>query len=84
MTLKLSMTCGPYDRAKALIDGSVKLERIDLAITVNSDDVSRHLQGMQGKFDVVEFFTSRYIADLRTQYFWFCRPNIAPERFQEG
>jgi 4,5-dihydroxyphthalate decarboxylase len=64
MTLKLSMTCGPYDRAKALIDGSVKPEGIDLAITVNADDVSRHLQGLRGEFDIVEFFTGRYIADL--------------------
>ena len=29
MMLKLSMTCGPYDRARALIDGSVKPEGID-------------------------------------------------------
>ena len=26
MALKLSMTCGPYDRARALIDGRVKPE----------------------------------------------------------
>jgi 4,5-dihydroxyphthalate decarboxylase len=64
MTLKLSMTCGPYDRAGALIDGSVKPEGIDLSITVNDDDVERQRQAVRGDFDVCEFFTGTYIADL--------------------
>lgn len=64
MTLKLSMTCGPYDRASALIDGSVKAEGIELAITVNDDDVERQRQAARGDFDVCEFFTGTYIADL--------------------
>jgi hypothetical protein len=29
MSIKLTMTCGPYDRAQALIDGTVKPEGID-------------------------------------------------------
>ena len=33
MTLKLSMTCGPYDRARALIDGRVKPQGITLDIS---------------------------------------------------
>jgi 4,5-dihydroxyphthalate decarboxylase len=64
MTLKLKMTCGPYDRSRALIDGSVKPDGIELDITVNADDVSRQAQGVRGMFDVMEFFTGRYIADL--------------------
>jgi 4,5-dihydroxyphthalate decarboxylase len=64
MMLKLSMTCGPYDRARALIDGSVKPEGIDLSITVNDDDVERQRQAARGDFDVCEFFTGTYIADL--------------------
>ena len=64
MTLKLSMTCGPYDRAQALIDGSVKAEGIELAIAVNDDDVDRQRRSARGDFDVCEFFTGTYIADL--------------------
>jgi 4,5-dihydroxyphthalate decarboxylase len=64
MTLKLSMTCGPYDRALALIDGSVKAEGIELAINVNDDDVDRQRRSAGGEFDVCEFFTGSYIADL--------------------
>jgi 4,5-dihydroxyphthalate decarboxylase len=64
MAHKLSMTCGPYDRARALIDGSVKPEDIELAIAVNDDDVERQRQAARGDFDVCEFFTGTYIADL--------------------
>jgi 4,5-dihydroxyphthalate decarboxylase len=64
MTLKLSMTCGPYDRARALIDGSVKPDGIELAVTVNDDDVDRQRRSARGEFDACEFFTGTYIADL--------------------
>ena len=64
MALKLSMTCGPYDRARALIQGSVKPEGIDLVISVNDDDVDRQQRSARGEFDVCEFFTGTYIADL--------------------
>jgi 4,5-dihydroxyphthalate decarboxylase len=64
MALKLTMTCGPYDRARALIDGNVKPEDIDLAITVNDDDVERQRQAARGDFDICEFFMGTYIADL--------------------
>ncbi|MGH7773151.1 MAG: hypothetical protein ACREQA_13070 [Candidatus Binatia bacterium] len=64
MALKLSMTCGPYDRAQALINGTVKPEGIELDIHVNSDDPGRQTQSREGKFDIVEFYTGMYIADL--------------------
>jgi 4,5-dihydroxyphthalate decarboxylase len=64
MALKLSMTCGLYDRSQPLIDGRVKPRDIDLEIHVNSDDRSRQRDGREGKFDVAEFFTGIYMADL--------------------
>lgn len=64
MSLKLTMICGLYDRSIPLIDGTVKPEGIDLEIRVNSDDVSRQREAREGKFDVAEFFTGTYIADL--------------------
>lgn len=64
MPLKLSMTCGPYDRAAALIDGTVKPEGIELDITVNDDDVERQRRAARGDYDVCEFFAGTYIADL--------------------
>lgn len=64
MALALTMTCGPYDRSRALIEGVVKPEGIDLEIHVNDDDVGRHFEGHGGHFDIAEFFTGRYIVDL--------------------
>lgn len=58
------MTCGPYDRAAALIDGRVRPDGIDLDITVNDDDVDRQERAARGEFDVCEFFAGTYIADL--------------------
>ncbi len=64
MTLTLSMTCGPYDRARALIDGRIKPQGIELDIAVNDDDVDRQRRAARGEFDICEFFTGTYIADL--------------------
>lgn len=58
------MTCGPYDRSQALIDGSVRPRGIELEITVEADDVSRQSRAVVGAFDVAEFFIGAYIADL--------------------
>jgi 4,5-dihydroxyphthalate decarboxylase len=63
VALKLSMTCGPYDRARALIDGSVKPEGIDLEIYVNQSP-GRQTKIDGKEFDAAEFYTGTYIADL--------------------
>jgi 4,5-dihydroxyphthalate decarboxylase len=67
MALKLSMTCAEYDRSRPLIDGLVKPRDIDLEIHVNSDDRSRQRDVREGKFDIGEFFTGIYMADLEYQ-----------------
>ena len=64
MPLELTMICAPYDRARALIEGTVKPEGIDLRVHVDADDVNRHFDGHGGHYDVAEFFTGRYIVDL--------------------
>ena len=64
MALQLTMTCAEYDRSRPLIDGTVQARDIDLAIHVNSDDRSRQRDIRDGKFDIGEFFTGIYMADL--------------------
>jgi 4,5-dihydroxyphthalate decarboxylase len=64
VALKLTMTCGPYDRARALIEGTVKPEGIDLEVTANGDDQVRQKQAREGRFDVCEFYTGTYITDV--------------------
>ena len=48
MALKLTMTCGPYDRARALIDGTVKPEGIDLEVHVNQRSGPAYQNRWQG------------------------------------
>ena len=57
------MTCGPYDRARALIDGTVKPQGIDLEVHVNKSP-GRHTKIEGKEFDAAEFYTGTYIADL--------------------
>src|SRR5574341_1406335 len=64
MSLKLTMTCAEYDRSRPLIDGLVKPCDIELDIHVNSDDRSRQRDVREGNFDIGEFFTGIYMADL--------------------
>ena len=64
MSIKLTMTCGPYDRARALIDGTVKPEGIDLDVYVNKDP-GRHTKIDGREFDIAEFYSGLYIADLQ-------------------
>ncbi len=71
MALELTMTCGPYDRARALIEGTVKAKDIELKIVVNSNDATRQEQSREGKFDIVEFYTGMYITDLPYRTFGF-------------
>src|ERR1044072_9567697 len=67
MALNLRITCALYDRSQPLIDGRIKPRDIDLDIHVNSDDRSRQRDAREGKFDIAEFFTGIYIADLEQQ-----------------
>ena len=57
------MTCGPYDRARPLIDATVKAEGIDLEVFVNKDP-GRHTKIDGRGFDIAEFYSGLYIADL--------------------
>jgi 4,5-dihydroxyphthalate decarboxylase len=65
------MACGPYDRAQALINRIVKPEGIDLDVRVISADTERQSRGSKSEFDMVEFFTGRYIVDLPFKSFGF-------------
>ncbi|MDG6905895.1 MAG: ABC transporter substrate-binding protein [Nitrososphaerota archaeon] len=60
--MKLSLCCGYYDRTKALFDGTVKPEGIELAIQKysNPDDLFRRTL-QKNEFDVSELSFSNYI-----------------------
>jgi 4,5-dihydroxyphthalate decarboxylase len=58
------MICGPYDRARALIDGRVKPQGIELDVTVNTKDPGSPAQLRRAPFDAAELYTGTYMADL--------------------
>ncbi len=60
--MKLSLCCGYYDRTKALFDGTVKPDKIELAIQKysNPDDLFRRTL-QKNEFDVSELSLSNYI-----------------------
>ncbi|HEY2987739.1 MAG TPA: PhnD/SsuA/transferrin family substrate-binding protein [Candidatus Binatia bacterium] len=70
MALKLTMTCGPYDRVQALVNGTVKPQGIDLAIQI-AKDPGRPKAVREGNFDVAEFYSGLYIADLAHKTFGY-------------
>ncbi len=61
------MTCGPYDRARALIDKRVEPVGIELDLTVNPKSPGSPVYALEGKFDAAEFYTGSYMADLPTR-----------------
>jgi 4,5-dihydroxyphthalate decarboxylase len=56
--LKLRIGCGDYDRTKALFDGSVKAEGIDIDWTPVNVPHTLFVRVLQGEFDVAEMSLS--------------------------
>lgn len=48
--LKLSMTCGAYDRTRALIDGTVRPEGIELDVCSDDDHLGRQQKIRDGGY----------------------------------
>ena len=63
MALKLAMTCGPYHRARKSNQWYGETGRIDLEIVINPDP-GRFTKINGREFDVAEFYSGLYIADL--------------------
>lgn len=78
--LKLTMTCGAYDRARALIDKRITPEGINLEITVNGNDPGNQTKSRQRSFDIVESYTGRYIADLPYRSLGYTAIPVFPRR----
>jgi 4,5-dihydroxyphthalate decarboxylase len=78
--MKLTMTCSPSGIAKALLDGTVKPRGIELQATTNEDALGRQQTIREGQFDVSEFFTGTYIADLPYRKLPFAAIPVYPLR----
>ena len=74
------MTCGPYDRARALIDGTVKARDIDLEIYVNKSP-GRHTKIDGKEFDAAECSMSSYLMARERGYPRLIAIPVFPSRF---
>ena len=65
MSLTLAMTCTAYDRNRALLNGTVKPNGIELDIHIDPEGGQFRLtHAREGKYDIIEFHMGMYIADL--------------------
>ena len=60
--IPLTLACGNYEIVRALLDGTVKPDGIDLTILTDMDSTTRHWRFLrEGHFDVAETSCSSYI-----------------------
>jgi 4,5-dihydroxyphthalate decarboxylase len=62
MALKLSFACGNYDRTRAIRDGQVKIDGVDLnpLLNMNVEEIFFRQAKFQ-EFDIAEFSLSSYL-----------------------
>ena len=60
--LSVTLACGDYDRTRALLDGSVQVEGVDLNVISLSNAWARHQRMLQHEeFDACELSTSSFL-----------------------
>ena len=80
----LTMSCGDYDRTRALIDGRVKPEGIELT-TIPLPTPERMFRMLQnGEFDVCESSTGMFLAGLEAGRSWVGIPVFPHRRFRHS
>ena len=85
MTLPLTFACGDYDTHKALQDGRVKPDGIDLTILTDMDSSTRHWRFLRNReFDIAECSCSSYIVARGQGLPFRAIPVFPHRRFRHG
>ena len=84
-TIELTLACGDYEIMRALKDGIVRPDGIDLKVLTRMDSPTRHWRFLRnGEFDIAELSCSSYIA-ARDQGLPFRAIPVFPHRrFRHG
>jgi 4,5-dihydroxyphthalate decarboxylase len=83
--LSLSLACGDYEIVRALKEGSVKADGIDLTVLTDMDSATRHWRMLRGReFDVCELSFSSYIMARYRKYSLTALPVFLHRRFRHG
>ena len=60
--IPLSLACGDYESIRALKEGSVTVDGVDLTVLTDMDSASRHWRMIRGsEFDIAELSLSSYL-----------------------
>ncbi|ATW27191.1 ABC transporter substrate-binding protein [Candidatus Formimonas warabiya] len=84
MKIKLSLACGDYDRTRALIDGTVRIQGIEF-IPVILSSPERHKRMLKWEeFDVCELSMSSYLVAHEQNRDYVAIPVFPHRRFRHG
>ena len=84
-TIELSLACGDYEIMRALKEGVVRPDGIDLKVLTAMDSPTRHWRFLRnGEFDVAEVSCSSYIAARDNDLPFRAIPVFPHRRFRHG
>ncbi|MDP6558569.1 MAG: ABC transporter substrate-binding protein [Candidatus Binatia bacterium] len=84
-TLHLTLACGDYEIIRALKEGTVKADGIDLTVLTDMDSSTRHWRMVRNQdFDVCEFSWSTYLMAKDRQDPLTAIPVFLHRRFRHG
>jgi 4,5-dihydroxyphthalate decarboxylase len=85
MGLKLTLACGDYEILRALRDGSIKPEGIDLEVDTRLGPKDRHwAMAKDNAYDICEFNAPAYFMARDRGFPWTALPVFAHRRFRHG
>lgn len=83
--LHLTLACGEYEIVRALMDGSVKPDGIELTVLTEMTSDIRHWRMIRGReFDVAELSMSNYLAAMFRGQAFSAIPVFLHRRFRHG
>jgi 4,5-dihydroxyphthalate decarboxylase len=83
--IELTLACGDYEIMRALKEGTVRPDGIDLKVVTAMDSPTRHWRFLRGhEFDVAEVSSSSYIAARDNDHPFRAIPVFPHRRFRHG
>jgi 4,5-dihydroxyphthalate decarboxylase len=83
--LPLTLACGDYESVRALNDGSVKPDGIDLTVLTDMDSITRHWRFLRNReFDLAEVSCSSYLMARDQDLPFDAIPVFLHRRFRHG
>ncbi|HEV2627964.1 MAG TPA: PhnD/SsuA/transferrin family substrate-binding protein [Pseudolabrys sp.] len=83
--VRLTLACGEYESVRALLDGTVEVDGVDLTILTDMDSATRHWRFLRNnEFDIAEVSASSYLAARDRDWPVRAIPVFLHRRFRHG